>query len=432
MELSEEGLLGCTPRPGDARRLPRAPYRAGPGARAGRHRDRDRHRNHRHGIVHGRVRGRRPTRRNDPDGRPARRGGRRGGLRARRQGDRRCATSPAASPRSVTSRPSRARSTSCPAVPRFGSSAGQSTRRSSRRSSGRSSSARDGDGRGVRARGDDRAGRARRARADRREDPRRRSTSAAAELGLTTMELASGAGHDAQPLAAITPSGMVFVPSVGGVSHDPAEETAWEDCVNGANVLLNAAVRLAEDARRRELARQLARHDELGELGAAWPKLPPVVDRDQQLRERTRRELRGTGWREHRHEIVEAWIVADQQHAFDTRRTPRSRSSEIVGQRGRARPRTPPWGLPAPARRDRASRGRERRSSTARGRAVHRARPPTFARACRPCGRAAPAGGRDRRARARPSSTSGAGGAKRASPAQPPAANQRGLAGCLG
>ena len=73
---------------------------------------------------------------------------------------------------------------------------------------------------------------------------------AAADLGLTTMELVSGAGHDAQSLAAITPSGMVFVPSIGGVSHDPAEETAWADCVNGANVLLNAAVRLAEDGAR--------------------------------------------------------------------------------------------------------------------------------------------------------------------------------------
>ena len=55
----------------------------------------------------------------------------------------------------------------------------------------------------------------------------------------------SGAGHDAQALAAITPSGMVFVPSVGGVSHDPSEHTRWEDCVNGANVLLNATVELA-------------------------------------------------------------------------------------------------------------------------------------------------------------------------------------------
>jgi len=69
--------------------------------------------------------------------------------------------------------------------------------------------------------------------------------SAAAALGLTTMEMPSGAGHDARGLAAITPSGMVLVPSVAGVSHDAAEFTAWEDCVNGANVLLGAAVELA-------------------------------------------------------------------------------------------------------------------------------------------------------------------------------------------
>jgi acetylornithine deacetylase/succinyl-diaminopimelate desuccinylase-like protein len=36
------------------------------------------------------------------------------------------------------------------------------------------------------------------------------------------------------------------VPSRGGISHDPAELSSWEDCVNGANVLLNAAVRVAE------------------------------------------------------------------------------------------------------------------------------------------------------------------------------------------
>ena len=69
---------------------------------------------------------------------------------------------------------------------------------------------------------------------------------AAAALGLTTMELPSGAGHDAQALAQVTPSGMVFVPSEGGVSHDPTEHTAWEDCVNGANVLLGATVELAQ------------------------------------------------------------------------------------------------------------------------------------------------------------------------------------------
>jgi N-carbamoyl-L-amino-acid hydrolase len=68
---------------------------------------------------------------------------------------------------------------------------------------------------------------------------------AAEALGLSAMELPSGAGHDAQALASITPSGMVFVPSVGGISHDPSEHTRWQDCVNGANVLLNAAVDLA-------------------------------------------------------------------------------------------------------------------------------------------------------------------------------------------
>ena len=72
---------------------------------------------------------------------------------------------------------------------------------------------------------------------------------AATERGLTTMELPSGAGHDAQALAALTPSGMVFVPSVGGVSHDPAELTRWEDCVNGANVLLGATVARARSVR---------------------------------------------------------------------------------------------------------------------------------------------------------------------------------------
>jgi len=78
-------------------------------------------------------------------------------------------------------------------------------------------------------------------------DPRFRHavSAAAADLGLSAMELPSGAGHDAQALAPVTPIGMVFVPSVGGVSHDPSEHTKWEDCVNGANVLLGATVLLA-------------------------------------------------------------------------------------------------------------------------------------------------------------------------------------------
>jgi N-carbamoyl-L-amino-acid hydrolase len=69
---------------------------------------------------------------------------------------------------------------------------------------------------------------------------------AAVALGLSTLELPSGAGHDAQALAPVTRSGMLFVPSTGGVSHQPREHTSWPDCVNGANVLLGAALELAQ------------------------------------------------------------------------------------------------------------------------------------------------------------------------------------------
>jgi hydantoinase/carbamoylase family amidase len=68
---------------------------------------------------------------------------------------------------------------------------------------------------------------------------------AAQRLGLRTIDLVSRAGHDAQALAALCPVGMIFVPSVGGVSHSPDELTEWQDCVNGANVLLQVAVSLA-------------------------------------------------------------------------------------------------------------------------------------------------------------------------------------------
>ncbi len=64
-------------------------------------------------------------------------------------------------------------------------------------------------------------------------------------LGLKQAFLPSGAGHDAQALARICPTGMIFVPSVGGFSHSSKEFTEWEDCVNGANVLLHAALSLA-------------------------------------------------------------------------------------------------------------------------------------------------------------------------------------------
>jgi allantoate deiminase len=68
---------------------------------------------------------------------------------------------------------------------------------------------------------------------------------AASSLGLSTVELASGAGHDAQHLATFAPTGMIFVPSAGGVSHQPTETTPPEALKAGADVLL-AAVRLAD------------------------------------------------------------------------------------------------------------------------------------------------------------------------------------------
>jgi beta-ureidopropionase / N-carbamoyl-L-amino-acid hydrolase len=64
-------------------------------------------------------------------------------------------------------------------------------------------------------------------------------------LGLTHSALVSGAGHDGQSFAKICPMGMIFVPSVNGTSHSPYEFTKWEDCVNGANVLLQTVLRLA-------------------------------------------------------------------------------------------------------------------------------------------------------------------------------------------
>lgn len=64
-------------------------------------------------------------------------------------------------------------------------------------------------------------------------------------LGLTSIPLASGAGHDAQSLGQLCPAGMIFIPSVGGKSHSPQEFSVWQDCVNGANVLLQTALRLA-------------------------------------------------------------------------------------------------------------------------------------------------------------------------------------------
>ncbi len=63
-------------------------------------------------------------------------------------------------------------------------------------------------------------------------------------LGLSSQLMPSGAGHDAQDLARICPMGMIFVPSVKGISHAPGEFTRPEDVTNGADVLLQTVLRL--------------------------------------------------------------------------------------------------------------------------------------------------------------------------------------------
>jgi len=67
----------------------------------------------------------------------------------------------------------------------------------------------------------------------------------AARLGHSVMRLPSGAGHDAQMLARVAPAGMVFVPSVGGISHNPAEHTEDADLAAGTEVLLQTVLALA-------------------------------------------------------------------------------------------------------------------------------------------------------------------------------------------
>jgi beta-ureidopropionase / N-carbamoyl-L-amino-acid hydrolase len=65
---------------------------------------------------------------------------------------------------------------------------------------------------------------------------------AASAMRLGAARLPSGAGHDAQMMAQLGPMGMIFVPSIGGISHSPKELTPWDDCTNGANILLRTVL----------------------------------------------------------------------------------------------------------------------------------------------------------------------------------------------
>lgn len=70
--------------------------------------------------------------------------------------------------------------------------------------------------------------------------------STATALGYSVKRMPSGAGHDAQMLARVCPTAMVFTPSVNGISHNPAEYTSPEDLLAGANVMLHTMLQLAE------------------------------------------------------------------------------------------------------------------------------------------------------------------------------------------
>ena len=76
---------------------------------------------------------------------------------------------------------------------------------------------------------------------------RRIIASSADALGLSHQSMPSGAGHDAQDMTHIAPTGMIFVPSVDGISHSPKEYTSPQDMANGANVLLMSVLAIDED-----------------------------------------------------------------------------------------------------------------------------------------------------------------------------------------
>ncbi|HEX6143435.1 MAG TPA: M20/M25/M40 family metallo-hydrolase, partial [Geminicoccaceae bacterium] len=70
---------------------------------------------------------------------------------------------------------------------------------------------------------------------------------AADALGLSSIRMVSGAGHDAVYAARVVPTAMIFVPCRDGISHNEAEYASPEACEDGANVLLNAVLARAGD-----------------------------------------------------------------------------------------------------------------------------------------------------------------------------------------
>lgn len=80
------------------------------------------------------------------------------------------------------------------------------------------------------------------------EQMRRIISASAADLGMSYRLMPSGAGHDAQDMAAIAPTGMIFVPSKDGISHSPKEFTSAEDMANGASVMFRTVMAIDNGA----------------------------------------------------------------------------------------------------------------------------------------------------------------------------------------
>lgn len=62
------------------------------------------------------------------------------------------------------------------------------------------------------------------------------------KAGFPCRDMVSGAGHDAAYIARVAPTTMIFVPCAGGLSHNEAESTSFDECAAGAQVLLNAVL----------------------------------------------------------------------------------------------------------------------------------------------------------------------------------------------
>jgi N-carbamoyl-L-amino-acid hydrolase len=77
---------------------------------------------------------------------------------------------------------------------------------------------------------------------------RRIIATSADNLGLSSKFMPSGAGHDAQDMALIAPTGMIFVPSEKGISHSPQEFTSAQDMANGASVLFKTVLEIDNGA----------------------------------------------------------------------------------------------------------------------------------------------------------------------------------------